>query len=93
MSDPKVKRQRPNRPLIALQARRESTGRHVIWGLVPVQGCESCRWQAWDGRWVSLTLGTGPDFGKVLVIDSSGRQEFVTSYEDALVLAKKWRGG
>jgi hypothetical protein len=92
LSDPRIKRPRRDTPPFALRARRESTGRHVIWGLVPVRAGESCRWQSWDGRWVSLTLGIGPDFGRVLIIDSTGRREFVSSYEDALALAKKWRG-
>jgi hypothetical protein len=63
----------------------------VIWGLVPPHGNESCRWEAWDGRWVSLELGTDADLGSVIVADSTGRRELVASYEEALALAKSWR--
>lgn len=82
---------RQDATLSPLRPRRESTGKHVIWSLVPPQDKESCRWGAWDGRWVALTLGTGPDFGTVAITASDGRREIATSYEGALMLAKKWR--
>ena len=59
---------------------------------VPPKSDESCRWEAWDGRWVSLTIGTGDQFGSVIVAASDGRTEIVSTFEDALALAKVWRG-
>ena len=70
---------------------RRSTAEIVPWRMAPARGNESCRWQHFDGRWVSLTLCHGEDLAKVAVEDSSGRRELVDSYEDALALAKSWR--
>jgi hypothetical protein len=61
------------------------------WRLVAAKAPESCRWECVDGRWVSLTLGQEDRVGMVAVKDSSGRSEFVDSYEGALQLAKAWR--
>ena len=52
---------------------------------------EAVRWNGVDGRWVSVTVGRGPDIGTGMVRDSSGLCEFVDSYEGALQLARRWR--
>jgi hypothetical protein len=93
MSSEKLKRlPRPDSaPISPLRGRRDSTGKHVVWGLVPPSGDESCRWASWDGRWIALTLGSGDEFGSVILTSSDSRREAVSTYEGALALAKKWR--
>jgi hypothetical protein len=63
----------------------------IVWRLVPSRGDESCRWEAVDGRWISLTLGHGDDAGRVIVAHSDGRRQVAVSYEGALDLARLWR--
>jgi len=63
----------------------------VVWGLVPPRADESCRWETWDGRWVTIVIGTGDDLGKAIVADSTGRREVADSYEAALSIARTWR--
>jgi hypothetical protein len=57
---------------------------------VPEPG-ETFRWVNHDGRWVSAEIGQGDAVGKVIVKDSSGRIEYVESYEGAIELARVWR--
>jgi hypothetical protein len=52
---------------------------------------ELARWEALDGRWVSIAEGYGASSGRSIVADSRGQCEAVDSYEDALALAKTWR--
>jgi hypothetical protein len=77
--------------LTPLRARRESSAKHVLWGLVAPKDGESCRWQGWDGRWVALSIGQGDELGQVVVTASDGRRDLVASYEGALALARAWR--
>lgn len=74
-----------------LRARRDSTGKFIIWGMVPPKGDESCRWESVDGRWVALALGKGSEMGSVVVTSSGGRRELVDTFEGALATAKRWR--
>ncbi len=61
------------------------------WRLVTALSPESCRWQRGDGCWVSITIALESDFESVMVCDSTGREQQVGSYEEALALAKQWR--
>jgi hypothetical protein len=88
MSDPK---QTPARPgdLLRLQTtrQRKHSGKHPVWKLVPPKPGENCRWEAWDGRWLTLTHHPRG----VVVATSDGRREVVATWEGALDLAKQWR--
>jgi hypothetical protein len=64
---------------------------YITWGLIRPQGDESCRWQAVDGRWVAVTVGTGAELGTAIVTDSSGHRVITESFEEALATAKRWR--
>jgi hypothetical protein len=95
MSDTKLKRQWQN-PLGVLGSRRlprerANTGAFVPWRTVPPRYGEAVRWECVDGRWVSVTVGHGENVGSVIVRDSSGRCEWIDSYEGALELARHWR--
>jgi len=63
----------------------------IRWRLGAPLGEESCRWNCVDGRWVSLALGQDAEVGFVVVADSSGRRSLISSYEEALALARSWR--
>jgi hypothetical protein len=54
--------------------------------LVPPKGDESCRWETLDGRWITIVVGAGPDLGKAIVADSTGRRE-VAARLSAIALA------
>jgi hypothetical protein len=81
----------PSGELPLLRPRAFSTGAYEIWSSVAPRGQESVRWECVDGRWVSVTLGTGAFVGTAEVRDSAGVFERVDSYEEALSLASKWR--
>jgi len=81
----------PLSPAVLPERRRAITALHIAWGLVRPHGDESCRWQAADGRWVAVTVGSDDELGKAIVTDSGGRRELATSFEDALALARSWR--
>jgi hypothetical protein len=68
-----------------------ATGLYVPWRLAAPKPAESVRWEHVEGRWVAVAIGHGKDIGFVVVTDSSGRRERVTTYEGALELAKRWR--
>jgi hypothetical protein len=91
MSQPKLKPPAAEAVILPLRRRRESTAKHIIWGMVPPKGDESCRWETLDGRWVALAVGSGGDLGRAIVTDSSGRRELVQTYEEGLALARTWR--
>ncbi len=76
--------------LTPLRPRRDSV-QFATWRLVKPKGAESCRWEAADGRWISLTLGRDAEIGSVVFADSSGARELIDSYEGALELAKSRR--
>jgi hypothetical protein len=61
------------------------------WKLVPAKGHESARWESYDGRWVTLTVGHGDQLGTAVVERSDGRRERAPDYESAMTLAKSWR--
>jgi hypothetical protein len=88
---PTMRQRKDSPPPTPLRPRRDSTGKFIIWGMVQPKRDECCRWEAVDGRWVSLALGKGDEIGSVVVSSSSGVRELVDSYEGALELAKKWR--
>jgi hypothetical protein len=52
---------------------------------------ESARWECVDGRWISVSLGTGKRVGMALVQNSGVLCEWVDSFEGALALARRWR--
>lgn len=52
---------------------------------------ESARWECIDGRWISVSLGTGKRAGMALVQNSGVLCEYVETFEEALALAKRWR--
>ncbi len=60
------------------------------WRLVAPSLGESCRWECYDGRWVSLRLGDGDYADTVVVTDSNGRQALVDNYEGAIHLSRTW---
>ena len=64
---------------------------HDPWRLVKPHSGESCRWEATDGRWITLTIGLGDEIGNIVIADSDGQRRLVESYEGALELAKEWR--
>ena len=70
---------------------RRDTGAFIVWRLVKPRSGESCRWETLDGRWITLSLGQGPEIGNVVIADSEGRRELIESYEGALEMAKEWR--
>lgn len=70
---------------------RLHTGTFAPWRSVRPAAEESERWQSFDGRWISIALGTGAALGTMIVADSKGRCESVDSYEEALSLAESWR--
>jgi hypothetical protein len=49
------------------------------------------RWECVDGRWVTVTIGDGPEIGKVILEDSAGKREIMGTFEAALSLAATWR--
>jgi hypothetical protein len=61
------------------------------WQLVRAKGHESARWEAYDGRWVTVTVGHGDALGTAVVEHSDGRREHAPDYETAMTLAKSWR--
>lgn len=63
----------------------------IEWRLVATKSRESCRWQATDNSWISLSLGVGGDITKVVVAASDGRSEIVEGYEQGLNVARRWR--
>jgi hypothetical protein len=77
--------------LLPLKPRRDSSGQFPIWRLVKAVGAESCRWEAHDGRWITISLGLDDEIGTVVIADSEGRRQLVESYEGALEVAKQWR--
>jgi len=70
---------------------RLHTGTFAPWRSTQPAPGESERWQSFDGRWISIALGTGAALGTMIVADSKGRYESVESYETALSLAGSWR--
>jgi hypothetical protein len=63
----------------------------IPWRLVRAHPGESARWESYDARWVTVSLGHGDDLGKVLVTRHDGTRCAVDSFEDALALARQWR--
>lgn len=76
-----------------LRARHDSFPGVVVWGMVPPNGDEACRWESVDGRWVAVSIGSDDELGHAIVTTSDGRRDVVDSYEDALAMAKRWRQG
>jgi hypothetical protein len=68
-----------------------SQGFYIPWSLSQAKPGESCRWECVDGRWVALALATNEELGSVVVLCSDGRRQLVSSFEEALALAKGWR--
>ena len=63
----------------------------TAWRMVRAKEWESARWECIDGRWIAIASGDGPDIGKVVLTDSTGRRELFRSFEAALSLATTWR--
>ena len=61
------------------------------WRMVLPHDGERLRWEAGDGRWVSLAEGYSASAGVFLVTDSRGRCESAEIGDDALALARAWR--
>jgi hypothetical protein len=70
---------------------RVATPLFVPWMTVRPLAGESARWECFDGRWITISLGHGDHMGQALVQSSTGQSEYVDSFEAALALAKEWR--
>jgi hypothetical protein len=84
VSNVRLKALRPQRISKVLEA-------IIPWRLVQAHAGESARWESYDSRWVTVSLGHGDDLGKVIVVRGDGMRRAVESFEDALALAKEWR--
>lgn len=66
-------------------------GATLSWRSAAPRDDESVRWAHADGRWIAVGLGSGAHTGSAFVRSSTGRCEYLDSYEAALALAREWQ--
>jgi hypothetical protein len=86
-----VSRARNDTPVLPPLETRATESAEDDWRLALTKGDELCRWEAGDGRWISVRLEVSSDAESVLVEDWGGRRRLASTFEEALKIARRWR--